>query len=59
VLLAANPLESMTNIGAIDSVIYDGILYTRADLEAASDYVESNASSLALAAKAIWADIGP
>lgn len=44
---------------AIHSVIFGGILYTRADLDQASNQVESNASSLGLAAKVIWADRGP
>jgi imidazolonepropionase-like amidohydrolase len=59
VLLDANPLDSMANIGSINSVIYDGILYSRQDLDEALDYVESNARSLGLAAKTIWANMRP
>ena len=59
VLLDANPLDDMANIGAIDSVIHGGILYTRADLDKALSYVESNASSLSIAAKIIWPNLRP
>ena len=54
VLLDANPLSDISNSSAIHAVIYDGSVYTRKDLDNALAYVESNASSLRIAAQLVW-----
>ena len=57
VLLNADPLASISNVKEIDSVILNGNLYRRNDLDAMLAYVERNASSLNLLCKLTWAMI--
>ena len=59
VLLRANPLDNIANAHAIDSVVYNGQLRERADLDTMLDFVEKQASSFSLNCKFLWAMIRP
>ncbi len=57
VLLDANPLEDISNTLTIHTVIYNGNVYTREDIDNLLGYVERNASSPGLTCKSIWESI--
>jgi hypothetical protein len=59
VLLRANPLDNIANTRAIDSVIYNGQLHGRSDLDAMLAFVERQASSFSLNCKFLWAMLRP
>ena len=54
VMLDANPLDDIANTAAINTVIYNGNLYTRKDLDQMLAYVERNSASIPLAFKLAW-----
>ncbi|MGH8629347.1 MAG: amidohydrolase family protein [Burkholderiales bacterium] len=55
VLLDGNPLEDIRNTRRISVVIFNGNAYRRGDLDRLLDYVKSQARSLPLSIKIIWA----
>jgi len=57
ILLDANPLENIANTARIDKVVFNGIVYTRKELDNMLAYIEGNASSLSMACKLIWQEI--
>lgn len=57
VLLDANPVEDISNTRRIDTVIFNGNVYTREELDQWLAYIEKNASSIMLACKLIWQSI--
>lgn len=59
VLLNNNPLDSIAHARAIDSVVYNGKLYNRSDLDAMLAFVEEQATSYSLNSKFVWAMIKP
>jgi hypothetical protein len=54
VLLDANPLDEIANTRAIYAVVFNGNLYTRADLGRLLDYVEEQANSFAISSRVLW-----
>lgn len=59
VLLDGNPLENIGHAAAINTVVFDGRVYRRKDLDAMLAFVERQASSLGTTCKFIWAMIKP
>jgi len=55
VLLDGNPLEDIRNTRRISAVIFNGNVYRRGDLDRLLDYVKSQARSLSLSIKILWA----
>ena len=49
-------IVDIANTTTIQSVIYDGNVYTREDLDLALAFVEKNASSVRLVAQIVWAN---
>jgi imidazolonepropionase-like amidohydrolase len=58
-LLANNPLEDIANAHNIDTVISNGKLYRRKDLDAMLAFTASQASSYSVASKFLWAMLKP
>ncbi len=54
VILDANPLKDISNTTKINTVIFNGDVYTREDLDHMLAYVERNASSFSILFKAGW-----
>lgn len=59
VLLNNNPLDRIAHAHDIDSVVYNGKLYERKDLDAMLAFVEKQAASYSLNSKFLWAMIKP
>lgn len=58
-LLDANPLDDIAHLKKIDTLIYDGKLYPRKDLDAMLAFAHEQASSYATACKFIWGMLRP
>lgn len=58
-ILNQNPLDDIANAHAIDSVVYNGKLHERADLDAMLSFVAQQASSFSVNCKFLWAMIKP
>lgn len=54
ILLDENPLEDITHTSKIQSVVFQGVLYDRSELDEMLNYVKENAASLNLNAKLIY-----
>jgi hypothetical protein len=57
VLLDANPVEDISNTRRINTVIFNGNVYTRDELDKLLASVEKKASSINMACKLIWQEI--
>lgn len=55
VLLQKNPLDDIAHAGRIDSVVYDGKLYQRKELDGMLAFVERQAASFSVNCKFLWA----
>lgn len=54
ILLNANPIENISNTTKINTVIFNGNIYTRENLDLLLETVGKNASSLSIACKLLW-----
>jgi hypothetical protein len=54
VILNSNPLNDIDNTANINTVIFNGNIYNRRDLDKILAYTEKNASSISLTCKLIW-----
>lgn len=59
VILTRNPLDDIAHTRAIDSVLHDGRLHQRAELDAMQSFVARQASSFSVNCKFLWALIKP
>ena len=54
ILLDTNPLYDISNTSKINAVIFNGVLYSRSDLDKWLSFVEDNAASWSIALKVMW-----
>lgn len=59
VLVDRNPLENIAHARAIDTVIANGRMYRRKDLEAMLAFTRKQATSFSVASKFVWAILKP